>query len=228
MWRRCERCSKLVDATVESCTACGLRHVDEEARFNAIHSPLGNRKAWGLRILVGLIGAALIFNVGRVLTHYSSTPAPPSLAPMVRPDDYVDAVGRFKARFPMPPKVTTKDVPSDDGLVVMHTVLATRDDGSNAYGVMWDDLAKPTEGPSAELDATMQRMMAGGKSTLVSSTPITLGRLQGRDITADIDGTSVLRARLFIDGRRRYQVITAVPKTERPNAESFWASFVVE
>jgi hypothetical protein len=124
------------------------------------------------------------------------------------------AEGRFKVQMP--------------GKPVERTKLWILQEGGNAYAVSYCDL--PMDATELQLDAVVDRVCGKSGRKLIRSTETTLQqKYPGREVTAEVPGGTMLRARIFIAGRRLYQVVVDGSKAwvNSVDREKFLDSFVI-
>lgn len=126
--------------------------------------------------------------------------------------------GRFSVSMPGTPKQKRlKDAVDPDAPEIV-TFIADGKEGS--FIISYHDLsAAAVRKPGATLDATLELALESSKGTLLSSGRVALGRNPGREFTAEVPlgdepKAGHLRCRIFLVGRRIYQVMAIAPKTE--------------
>ena len=131
--------------------------------------------------------------------------------------------------MPSPPKEDTKTTQSPHGPYTTHlfaSVTPTRE----LYMVGWVDYdPKYNFGVQAELEANRDNFVKELKATLLGTTPIKLGAHPGIEFKAEVPGQADIISRVYIVGRRPYQLIALTPAGRGPsaNVERFLSSFKV-
>lgn len=82
-------------------------------------------------------------------------------------------------------------------------------------------------GVQAELEANRDNFVKSAKATLLSTTPIKLGTHPGIEFKAEMPGRADIVSRVYIVGRRPYQLIAVMPLGRDSSAmiERFFSSF---
>jgi hypothetical protein len=114
-------------------------------------------------------------------------------------------------------------------------VTFVTDGKEGSFIVAYQDVTAATaRKPSITLDATRDSAVEASKGTLLSGTRLNLGRHPGREFTAEVPlgdepKAGRLRCRIFLVGRRVYQIIAITPKADS-NAraiEDYFKSFKI-
>jgi len=134
--------------------------------------------------------------------------------------EFTSAEGKFKAMMPGTPKEKTRTV----GGIAFESYTVEQQNG--AYLAAFADLPIP-DGESEEqtqtrLDGSRDGMVQAIGGTLTSSSKITLkGKQPGREILASLpDNKGIVRARVYMVGKRLYQVQAIGTKSWVESAES--------
>jgi hypothetical protein len=144
-------------------------------------------------------------------------------------EDFTSTEYKFKARFPGKPKMEEKPGPMNTTLRMFG---AETRDGVCGVGVVDVQLFEglPPEAIAAALQGGETEMVKNLGGTLKSSSSITLdGKYPGREFSASITQPKVgqVRAKLFLVGKRMYQVIVMGTDSyaTNPKATEFLNSF---
>ncbi|HEY0319928.1 MAG TPA: hypothetical protein VGC66_03060 [Pyrinomonadaceae bacterium] len=131
-------------------------------------------------------------------------------------------VGGFSVLIPERPLQDDQSKDTRVGKVVMHFFTARSQGG--VFIVAYADYAIGEV--KRELDANRDSFLKGMKATLVSESDIKLQENPGREIKAVRDELSI-RSRIFLVGKRYYQLVTITPATLAGNVEAdkFLTSF---
>ncbi|MCA1558386.1 MAG: hypothetical protein LC731_07600 [Acidobacteria bacterium] len=130
--------------------------------------------------------------------------------------------GRFTVLMPLEPKMEEESKDTSVGRVVMRFFTAGSEKG--IFVVAYADYSVCDA--KRELDANRDSFLRGMKATLVSESDIKLQDNPGREIKAVRDNLSI-RSRIYLVGRRYYQIMAITPATLPANleADKFFASF---
>jgi hypothetical protein len=139
---------------------------------------------------------------------------------------FSSAEGRFSILLPTEKPLREEQTKETSaGKVVMHFFTAGSEKGLFiiAYADYQMSAAKQ------ELDANRDSFLRGMKATLVSESDIKLQDNPGREIRAERDRLSI-RSRIYLVGKRYYQMIAITPATLPGNLEAdrFLASFELQ
>ena len=133
----------------------------------------------------------------------------------------------FNILMPTQPKEEKKTSDSPNGPYTT-TLFTSISPEREIYLVGWVDYdPKFNFGVQAELEANRDNFIKAIKATLLSTTPIKLGRHPGIEFTAVVEGKVDIVSRVYIVGRRPYQLITVVPAGRDASASRarFFSSF---
>ncbi len=133
----------------------------------------------------------------------------------------------FHILLPAQPKEDKKTTPSPSGPYTTHLYAANSPD-REIYLVGWVDYdPKFNFGVQAELEANRDNFVKSLKATLLSTTPIKLGTHPGIEFRAEVTGQADIVSRVYIVGRRPYQLITVIPagRDGSANRARFFSSF---
>ena len=133
----------------------------------------------------------------------------------------------FTVLMPTQPKEETKTSESPHGPST--TVLySSKSPQGEIYLVGWVDYdPKFKFGVQAELEANRDNFVKSVKATLLSTTPVKLGTHPGIEFRAELTGQFDIVSRVYIVGRRPYQLIMLTPagRDASANRERFFSSF---
>ena len=133
----------------------------------------------------------------------------------------------FTVLMPTQPKEDKKTSESPHGPYT--TVLySSKSPEGEIYLVGWADYdPKFKFGVQAELEANRDNFVKSVKAKLLSTTPIKLGTHPGIEFKAELTGKVDIVSRVYIVGRRPYQLITVTPagRDVSANRERFFSSF---
>jgi len=183
--------------------------------------------------------AAAIITLGISFTlnaqeHSNRPPSTPSNtpAPANTPDNsgwvkFTSPEGRFSVMMPEIPKDKTDTVDSAHGPYTTHLFIV-RDDTS-VYLIGWVDYDSSFNfNRQAELEANRDNFVKGIDARLVTSRPTFIDGYSAIEFTAET-ADRVFKSRVFLVGRRPYQIVIGSPKTSDDTAstERFFNSFKV-
>ena len=129
--------------------------------------------------------------------------------------------------MPLEPKEEKKTSESPNGPYTTYLYTSISPE-REIYLVGWVDYdPKFKFGVQAELEANRDNFVKNVKATLLSTTPIKLGTHPGIEFKAEIPGRADIVSRVYIVGRRPYQLITVTPagRDAAANRERFVSSF---
>lgn len=136
----------------------------------------------------------------------------------------------FSVLLPAQPKEDTQTSQSPHGPYTTHLFTSVGPD-RELYLVGWVDYAPSFKfGIQAELEANRDNFIKSLKgSKLLGTTPIKLGTHPGIEFKAELTGQADIVSRVYIVGRRPYQLIVLTPAGRGPSANvgRFFASFTV-
>ena len=139
--------------------------------------------------------------------------------------------GRFRALMPSKAEPTRSEVASKGGKITLFTFSSSNKTG--AYMLSYADYPNAATSPAQEqtvLDGVRDGVLRGAEAALVSETKMTLNGYPGREMRAKrmVEGTEMIFSwRLFLVGRRLYQLAVATTKadSESPEIRKFFLSF---
>ena len=135
----------------------------------------------------------------------------------------------FNVLMPAQPKEEKKTSESPHGPYTT-TLFSSVSPGREIYLVGWVDYdPKFNFGVQAELEANRDNFLKAVKATLLSTTPVKLGTHPGIEFKAEVEGRADIVSRVYIVGRRPYQLIALTPAGGGRSAavERFFTSFQV-
>ena len=138
--------------------------------------------------------------------------------------------GRFSVLFPAPPQRNDQRVEQGLGAPWQATVF-TALAGGGIYIAGYIDYSPTLQlNIQGELEANRNNFISGQGATLLSSTPISLGNAPGLEFTAEKAGEWFYRSRLFVVGRRPYQVLAMVrpARANSPEIGRFLDSMAID
>lgn len=133
----------------------------------------------------------------------------------------------FNVLLPSQPKEDVKTSEGANGPFTTYTYM-TASPEREIYMVGWVDYdPKFKFGVQAELEANRDNFVKNIKARLVSTTPIKLGTHPGIEFKAAVDGKADIFSRVYIVGRRPFQLIFVSPLGLDSAAarERFFSSF---
>ena len=136
--------------------------------------------------------------------------------------------GHFSVLMPSAPEEKTETTPSEHGPYTTHLFIVR--DTTNVYLIGWVDYdASFNFNRQSELDANRDNFVKGIKATLTSSRTLTLDGYQALEFSAET-ADRIFRSRVYMVGRRPYQIVVGVPKDNEDPAlvNRFFNSFKVK
>lgn len=137
-------------------------------------------------------------------------------------------IGRFTVLLPQTPVEKTETVQSNVGPYTTH-LFSVRSNGT-IFVLGWVDYdLRFNFGPQSELNANRDNFIKGIKGALVDSNYSTFDGYQSLEFTAETSDT-IYKSRVFIVGRRPYQLITGTLKgvDDSANTARFFESFKIK
>lgn len=184
-----------------------------------------------LAIAIITVGISFTLNAQE---HSSRPPATPSNtpAPANTPDNggwvkFSSPEGRFSVLMPEIPQDKTETVDSAHGPYTTHLFIVR--DTTSVYLIGWVDYDPSFNfNRQAELDANRDNFVKGINATLVSTRPGSFDGYNGLEFTAET-ADRVFKSRVFLVGRRPYQIVIGSPKgqDDAASTERFFNSFKV-
>ena len=168
-------------------------------------------------LVVGCNGQATATPVAS--TAASAGAVPSDWVAFTAPDD------SFSVRLPRSPAHTTRIEASDAGPLELRFFESKSFDQETTFLVVFTDYS--ATGVIPDLDAYVDGALAGATgATLEQSHAIDLGGVPGRDYTLHGKG-QLVRGRVYLSGARLVQLLVVGSEKGLPNAEEFFASFVI-
>ena len=133
----------------------------------------------------------------------------------------------FSILMPGQPKEEKKTAESPKGPYTTYLYSSVSPE-REIYLVGWVDYdPKFKFGVQAELEANRDNFLKAVKATLLSTTPVKLGAHPGIEFKAEVAGKADIVSRVYIVGRRPYQLITVTPagRDASANRARFFSSF---
>lgn len=133
----------------------------------------------------------------------------------------------FTVLMPSEPEESKNTADSPNGPYTTYLFTATGPT-REIYLVGWVDYdPKFRFGVQAELEANRDNFVKSLKAKLLSTTPIKLGRHPGIEFKAELEGKADIVSRVYIVGRRPYQLIILTPtgRDSSANRARFFSSF---
>ena len=123
---------------------------------------------------------------------------------------FTSDTGRFSVLMPVVPQEQTETTPSEHGPYTTHLFIVK--DTQNVYLIGWVDYDPSFNfNKQSELDANRDNFVNGVKATLTSSRSLTLDGYQAIEFAAET-ADRIFRSRVYMVGRRPYQIVVGVPK----------------
>jgi hypothetical protein len=133
----------------------------------------------------------------------------------------------FTILLPSEPKEDKKTSDSPNGPYTT-TLYISQSPEREIYLIGWVDYdPKFNFAVQAELEANRDNFVKSLKAKLLSTTPIKLGTYPGIEFKAELEGQADIVSRVYIVGRRPYQLIMVTPagRDVSANRERFFSSF---
>ena len=167
--------------------------------------------------------------------HSNRPPSTPSTTPAPAPSNTDDSGwvkftspnGRFSVLMPEIPPEKTETTDSANGPYTTHLFVVR--DSTSVYLIGWVDYDPSFNfNRQAELEANRDNFVKGIKATLLSSKATTFDGYNAIEFTAEA-GDRIFKSRVFLVGRRPYQLVIGSPKGMDDTAlvERFFNSFKV-
>ena len=157
----------------------------------------------------------------------TTTPAPSNTADKSGWVPFSSELGRFSVMMPEVPQEKTETVDSAHGPYTTHLFIVK--DTTNVYLIGWVDYdASFNFNRQAELEANRDNFVKGINATLLNTRPTYIDGYSAIEFTAEtVD--RVFRSRVYMVGRRPYQIVIGTPKgvDETASVDRFFKSFKV-
>ena len=140
---------------------------------------------------------------------------------------FTSDTGHFSVLMPSAPQEQTETTQSEHGPYTTHLFIVK--DTENVYLIGWVDYDPSFNfNRQSELDANRDNFVKGIKATLTSTRTLTLDGYQAIEFSAEAN-ERVFRSRVYMVGRRPYQIVIGVPKDNEDPAvvNRFFNSFKV-
>jgi len=140
---------------------------------------------------------------------------------------YNSVNGHFSVLLPETPEEKTETTPSDHGPYTTHLFVVR--DTKNVYLIGWVDYDPSFNfNRQAELEANRDNFVKGITATLIGSRALVLDGYSALEFTAET-ADRTFRSRVYMVGRRPYQIVIGSPKDEPDAAATnrFFSSFKV-
>lgn len=145
--------------------------------------------------------------------------------------DYSSAPGKYSVKFPTSPKETQTVAKTPEQDFTVYNSMSIHFD--EVYEVIYNDFDSlpdviTDEVKQTMLDASVEDILTGTKSTLISQQSIKYSQYPAIDFRSDTnDGQLALRFRVLIVGKRIYKIGSLIPKrkSHSSNIDKFFDSF---
>ena len=157
----------------------------------------------------------------------SSTPAPSNAADNGGWVKFTSPNGRFSVLMPEIPEEKTETTDSANGPYTTHLFVVR--DTTSVYLIGWVDYDPSFNfNRQAELEANRDNFVKGISATLLNTRPTMVDGYSGLEFTAET-GDRVFKSRVFLVGRRPYQIVIGSPKgfDDAAITDRFFSSFKV-
>ena len=141
---------------------------------------------------------------------------------------FTSDTGHFSVMMPSAPQEQTETTQSEHGPYTTHLFIVK--DTDNVYLIGWVDYDPSFNfNRQSELDANRDNFVKGIKATLISTRTLQLDGYQAIEFSAETTDR-VFRSRVYMVGRRPYQIVIGVPKDSEDPADvnRFFNSFKVK
>ena len=184
-----------------------------------------------LAIAIITVACSFTLNAQEHSSRPTSTPSN-TPAPATTPDNggwvkFTSPLGRFSVLMPEIPEDKAETVDSAHGPYTTHLFIVR--DTTSVYLIGWVDYDPSFNfNRQAELEANRDNFVKGIQATLVSTRPAVFDGYNGLEFTAET-ADRVFKSRVFLVGRRPYQLVIGSPKGQDDTAmtERFFSSFKV-
>lgn len=183
-------------------------------------------------LAIAIITAGISFTLNaqehsRPTSTPSSTPAPANTPDNSGWVKFSSPEGRFSVLMPEIPQDKTETVDSAHGPYTTHLFIVR--DTTSVYLIGWVDYDPSFNfNRQAELDANRDNFVKGINARLVNTRPTVIDGYSGLEFTAET-ADRVFKSRVFLVGRRPYQIVIGSPKGLDDTAlvDRFFSSFKV-
>ena len=186
-------------------------------------------------LAVSLVTLGLSFTVA-AQEHSSRPPSTPTNTPAPAPSTPADSNawvhfnsedGRFSVMMPQIPTDKTETEQSQHGPYTTHLFIVK--DTTSVYLIGWVDYDPSFNfNRQAELEANRDNFVKGINAKLVTTRPAVIDGYSAIEFTAETEDR-VFKSRVFMVGRRPYQIVIGSPKgmDDSANVNRFFNSFKV-
>jgi hypothetical protein len=157
----------------------------------------------------------------------SSTPAPGGVVDSSGWVKFISEEGRFSVLMPKIPTDKTETKDSSHGPFTTHLFITK--DPSRVFLIGWVDYDPGFDfNPQAELEANRDNFVSGIKATLLTTRGTRIDGYSAIEFEAEA-GDRVFRSRVYMVGRRPYQIVIGSPKgmDDSASVNRFFNSFKV-
>jgi hypothetical protein len=164
---------------------------------------------------------------GRPPSTPSNTPAPANTPDNSSWVKFTSPEGHFSVLMPEIPQDKSETVDSAHGPYTTHLFIVK--DTTSVYLIGWVDYDPSFNfNRQAELEANRDNFVKGISATLVSTRPTVIDGYSAIEFTAET-ADRIFKSRVFMVGRRPYQIVIGSPKTLDDTAitDRFFKSFKV-
>lgn len=184
-----------------------------------------------LAIAIITVGISLQLSAQEHTGRPPSTPSNPPAPSNTRDNGgwvaFTSPEGRFSVLMPEIPEDKTETVDSANGPYTTHLFIVR--DTTSVYLIGWVDYDPSFNfNRQAELEANRDNFVKGIKARLISTRPTVIDGYSALEFTAET-ADRVFKSRVFLVGRRPYQIVIGSPKGMDDTAivERFFNSFKV-
>jgi len=135
--------------------------------------------------------------------------------------------GRFSARMPSDPRISTQVTNTKDGSVLTHMVSST-DDNLNEFMVSWTEYKNPNfeqRGTEATFNKMRDALVAVNKGKVLNESVISSGAHPARAYKFSTSDGRIVTVRFYFVGNRMYQVMAQMRPENIDSGEKFFESF---
>jgi hypothetical protein len=184
-----------------------------------------------LALVIITLGISFTINAQEHSNRPPSTPGN-TPAPARTPDDsgwvkFTSPEGHFSVLMPETPQDKSETVDSAHGPYTTHLFIVK--DTTSVYLIGWVDYDPSFNfNRQAELEANRDNFVKGISATLLNTRPTMVDGYSGLEFTAET-GDRVFKSRVFLVGRRPYQIVIGSPKgfDDAAITDRFFSSFKV-
>ena len=169
-----------------------------------------------LALAIITVGMSFQLNAQEHSSRPATTPSnPPARTTPNAPDNggwaqFSSDTGRFSVLMPEIPQEKTETTDSSHGPYTTHLFIVR--DQTSVYLIGWVDYDPSFNfNRQAELEANRDNFVKGISATLVNTRPTVIDGYSGLEFTAET-ADRVFKSRVFLVGRRPYQIVIGSPK----------------